>query len=444
MRKQNNNTSFWVSYADLMAGLLFVFILLIGAIIIKYSLLESESKALEKNLNKEKTALEKYKDQLRNKEEQFQTTVVRLRQTKTELDKFKQMLVVVQNDFEWAMDENTKLKELASNNEQLLESQKVELLKQSEQLNLLLKIKEQNEQALKELNLNNESLTKNLNLTKLALNEKDDLLNKEKRVNEQNVKLISDLNLTSEQLRKSLELLNLSVEEKDKRLDELTNSLLIKEKLLATFETRNQDLIDELKVAYVKMDNIQNAHSKVEKALKETKIKIKNLTGIRIKVITMLKSELGSNMQIDPRNGAISLSSNILFDEGEYKLKENSKEALKNAVYDYFNTILENDDINKHIDKIVVEGHTNSKGSFLYNLELSQKRAYSVMSFLHDLDFKKSKDLKELVVASGRSFLDPIYNKNGVEDKDKSRRIEIKFRLKNEEAIKEIEAILDN
>ncbi len=49
MNKDNNNTSFWISYADLMAGLLFVFILLVGAIIIKYSFLETESKILEKN-----------------------------------------------------------------------------------------------------------------------------------------------------------------------------------------------------------------------------------------------------------------------------------------------------------------------------------------------------------------------------------------------------------
>ncbi len=52
--------------------------------------------------------------------------------------------------------------------------------------------------------------------------------------------------------------------------------------------------------------------------------------------------------------------------------------------------------------------------------------------------------LRKLVVASGRSFLDPLFDANDLEDKNASRRIEIKFSLKNEEAIKEIEAILDN
>lgn len=443
MNNQDNNTSFWVSYADLMAGLLFVFILLIGAIIIKYSLLESESKILEKNLSNEKTALERNKEELKRKEEEIKTTVITLEKTKQDLENLRQMLVVVQGDLDFSLQENDKLKGLMSQDKQILESQKVELLKQNEQLNLLEQIKKQNESRLDELNKNNESLTSNLDLTKLALKEKEDLLEEEKNINTEKSQTIVELNLSKEQLNKSLELLNLSVEEKNKKLNEVASDVLLKEKLLATFENKNQELIDELKVAYEKMKNIQSAHDLITQDLQHTKTKIKNLTGIKIKVITMLKNKLGKNMQIDPKNGAISLSSNILFDEGQFELKANSKEALKNAVYDYFDTILENEEINKHIDKIIIEGHTNSKGSFLYNLELSQKRAYSVMSFLLDLDFNKSQDLKELVVASGRSFLDPVYNGHGVEDKDKSRRIEIKFRLKNEEAIKEIESILD-
>jgi len=39
MYKQNNNQeeqNFWISYADLMAGLLFVFVLLVGSIVVRY------------------------------------------------------------------------------------------------------------------------------------------------------------------------------------------------------------------------------------------------------------------------------------------------------------------------------------------------------------------------------------------------------------------------
>ena len=46
------------------------------------------------------------------------------------------------------------------------------------------------------------------------------------------------------------------------------------------------------------------------------------------------------------------------------------------------------------------------------------------------------------MTASGRAYLDTI-EVNGMEDKEASRRIEIKFRLKNEDAMNEIEKVLD-
>jgi chemotaxis protein MotB len=192
----------------------------------------------------------------------------------------------------------------------------------------------------------------------------------------------------------------------------------------------------------VKLNSIKKEHELLVKDLQSTKQKIKNLTGIKIKVITLLKEKLGKNIKIDPKSGNLRLSSNVLFDEGKSELKPNAKAFLKNAVYDYFQTITENKEINKYIDTIVIEGHTNSKGTFLYNLDLSQKRAYSVMDFLLSLDFKNKDELRNLVVASGRSYLDPIFDKNGKEDSEASRRIEIKLNIKNEEAMKEIESIL--
>jgi chemotaxis protein MotB len=64
------------------------------------------------------------------------------------------------------------------------------------------------------------------------------------------------------------------------------------------------------------------------------------------------------------------------------------------------------------------------------------------MNYLLTLDFAKRYNIKPLITASGRSYLDAV-KVNGVEDKEASRRIEIKFRLKNEDAMHEIEKVLD-
>lgn len=90
---------------------------------------------------------------------------------------------------------------------------------------------------------------------------------------------------------------------------------------------------------------------------------------------------------------------------------------------------------------IVIEGHTDSDGSYMHNLDLSQKRAYSVMAFIYSWDEKRNTTLQQYLSANGRSYSDRIF-KNGLEDKESSRRIEIKFNLTNKKAIEEIEMFL--
>ena len=47
------------------------------------------------------------------------------------------------------------------------------------------------------------------------------------------------------------------------------------------------------------------------------------------------------------------------------------------------------------------------------------------------------------MTANGRSFSNPVYNTNGSIDMDASRRVEFKFRLKDEEMVEEMVKILN-
>ena len=96
----------------------------------------------------------------------------------------------------------------------------------------------------------------------------------------------------------------------------------------------------------------------------------------------------------------------------------------------------------KFIESITIEGHTNSDGTYLSNLALSQQRALAVMQFLYDSNIIDKDLLSTYVNSSGRSSSDLILDKTGAEDKDASRRIEIKFAIKNEEAVKELQNFL--
>ncbi|MBQ7270507.1 MAG: OmpA family protein, partial [Campylobacter sp.] len=54
MKTNNEESSFWVVYADLMAGLLFVFVLLVGGIIVKYFLTQTSLESTESALEQQK------------------------------------------------------------------------------------------------------------------------------------------------------------------------------------------------------------------------------------------------------------------------------------------------------------------------------------------------------------------------------------------------------
>ena len=180
---------------------------------------------------------------------------------------------------------------------------------------------------------------------------------------------------------------------------------------------------------------------KLKKELDTTKETIYKLTSIKTNVIEKLRLKLGDKIEVDPKSGALRISGNILFEQGEYALIESSKKKLTNILTEYIEVLMHDKEIKENLDKIIIEGHTNSDGDYLQNLELSQKRALSVMKFLLVLQPEKENELKSYVTANGRSETDLIMV-NDKEDKFASRRIEIKFRLKNDEAISEISSML--
>ena len=335
-KEQKNDENFWISYADLMAGLLFVFILVIGAIVIKYLYTQN-------TLEKEKAALNQSQEELINKNEV--------------LSKLNDLLKKIEDEKSQLVNQLSKSDEaLALNNQEL--------------------------QKLKDLLLNYEL--------------------KEKEQVETTNKLTSELEVSKN-----------SITLKDQELTVLLNRLLEQEK----------------------------AHQKTIEEFDITKAKIKSLTGIKINVITKLKEKLGKSINIDEKSGAIKFSSNILFDQGAYKLKDESKKELNQVLKKYLTTLLDDKEIRKYIHGITIEGHTNSDGSYLSNLELSQQRALEVMQFLYESNTINKDLLNKYVSSSGKSSSDLIF-KDGVEDKDASRRIEIKFIIKNEEAVKELQNYL--
>jgi len=429
---RNDNTSeesnFWISYADLMAGLLFVFILLIGAII-------SKSMILKDDLHKQKDRLSSISKSLKEKEK-------KLEDTKATLSKSKALI-------------GEKDARIAENNAHLTESEKLLLEKEN-----LLTLKNarivEDEKRLKEterlLQLKNARIAKDM----MQLSEKERMFKLNIAEIDKLNKLLLAANTRTSQLSDKIiivqDLLNKNKKNlKDKKdilaqnqktLDDYKGKVLILSKDLSKSEKKVKISDEKLLVLLNAMDEKKTKYDELMENLQSQKAKIKSLTGIKLKVVAALKEALGNNIDIDKKTGSLRLASNILFGSGDAALKPEAKVELKKAFEDYIGTLVRDKEIRPHLDKIIIEGHTDSDGSYIYNLNLSQKRALAVMEYLLTLDFTKKNNIRPLMTASGRAYLDNIVI-NGVEDKEASRRIEIKFRLKNEDAMNEIEKVLD-
>lgn len=372
-KSQEESTNFWISYADLMAGLLFIFILLIGAIIVKSTILKN-------SLEEKESALEVQSETL---EEQSTSITVK-------------------------DDEITKLRNLLAKREKNLAQSKEKLTLSSKTLEL--KSNEINQ-------LNQLLLAQNSHIDEYS----NHIILLQNLIQEQN-RIQTEQKTSLKEYENQVLLLSTQLNEKSERL-----------------QLNDQKLLQLLQA----VDNRQTKYDQLMMKLQNQKAQIKSLTGIKLKVITELKSVLGSKINIDKVSGSLRLSSNILFDKGSAILKNEAKGELKSNFIEYVDTLISNRNIAEHLDKIIIEGHTDSDGGYLYNLGLSQKRAYAVMNYLLTLDYIKQHNIKRKLVASGRSYLDTMTNEDGTENKDASRRIEIKFRLKNQDAMYEIERILD-
>ncbi|MFN9175105.1 MAG: flagellar motor protein MotB [Synechocystis sp.] len=110
---------------------------------------------------------------------------------------------------------------------------------------------------------------------------------------------------------------------------------------------------------------------------------------------------LGDSIKLEP-NGDLSLDNKILFAEGKSDLSPEGKKFLTNFIPIYSQTIFSNKIFDDQVSRIIIEGHTSSKGKDQDNMNLSFQRALAVMEFINSINFPEKKALKEKLLAAGR------------------------------------------
>ncbi len=398
--------SFWLSFSDMMSVLVLVFIFVIFSMML---------------------TLAEQTERLKKTEDQYTQAMIRMQKSEEELNAKEQMLIL----------QSDKLQELTE-----------EMNKQA----LLLSEKE-------------EELENTLNENRVIILDLEKRLNDEISENENLQTRILMLEGNKQAQQDEIDRLLIDIENQKKELDALgidySNLLSYANQTLDALEnTKNQlaSANNQLSAAENRLNSQSQALSQYESELERQQKMIEQMVGVKAQIIEALSKELTRNrisVTVDAQTGAITLPSEMLFAVGANTLSVEGEMYLDRFLPVYLNVLL-SDEFSPYIAEIIIEGHTDSSGkaghdAYLYNMQLSQERALSVTNYVLKRDYMtytlnlsnaKQSLLKTLVTASGRSFSALIYNFDGTENKAASRRVEIKFRLKDDQTIGATEAIL--
>ncbi len=251
-----------------------------------------------------------------------------------------------------------------------------------------------------------------------------------------------ELDTAQSRLDQTIEDLEFSKAELEKSNGELASSL-----------AQLQEAYDQ---AALTQEELNNAYLEIENARQElttTKQELQDIVGIRTDIIGALQSAFSnSSMKVDAQTGSITFSSDVLFRYNSASLTADSKETLKNIIPMYLDVLLQ-DQFREHIAEIIIEGHTDTDGSYQSNMELSYARANAVADFClnkrNGLSEAKIEQLQKILTVNGKSWCSPVYQKDvsgddtNEVDMPASRRVEIKFRLKEDEMIEKIAGVLE-
>lgn len=141
-------------------------------------------------------------------------------------------------------------------------------------------------------------------------------------------------------------------------------------------------------------------------------------------------NELNQNIVVDCRDNRINFGEAGRFGFNDYKLGSNGQTALRNVVPLVIDAASSKEG-KRWFKQVLIEGFTDTDGSYLYNLHLSLQRSEWVMCALLDdrlsadtgLSLEQKHQVRELFLAGGVSF------NNAKNSPEASRRVELRLQF---------------
>jgi chemotaxis protein MotB len=168
--------------------------------------------------------------------------------------------------------------------------------------------------------------------------------------------------------------------------------------------------------------------------LDDLRQQLQSIAVLRVSVLDRLKQAIESELRATHPgatqlatigdNGDILLGESLLFEYGSYAIKKDARPLLDSLARALGN-LLADPAVRANIDTILIQGHTDERGSDPYNWDLSAKRATAVLDYLFEANRTLAEAYGSTFAASAYSKFRPIDVSKTEDAYQHNRRIEI-------------------
>jgi chemotaxis protein MotB len=192
---------------------------------------------------------------------------------------------------------------------------------------------------------------------------------------------------------------------------------------------------EQLAAARAQVDAQQATVAESNRELSTLRSKVQGIAVLRVDVLQKVKRSIDAQLRSKTGariadNGNITIDDSLVFETDAYTIRSSGKQFL-GALAKALSNVLGDADVRSNIDVILVQGHTDERGTVEYNRDLAAKRANAVLNYMFRAEPTLENAYGEYFASSAYSEFRPVDQGKSEAAFQQNRRIEISVVLKD-------------